>query len=61
MSVSSLLLSGIAVASVLSFSAQANPSSYVLDIEYSGKTFFEGFSFWTGADPTHGFVEYVPA
>ncbi|KAJ6610875.1 concanavalin A-like lectin/glucanase domain-containing protein [Mycena sp. CBHHK59/15] len=27
--------------------------------EYSGKTFFDGFSFYTDSDPTHGTVTYV--
>ncbi|PVH81091.1 glycoside hydrolase family 16 protein [Cadophora sp. DSE1049] len=33
-------------------------STYVLDTEYSGPTFFDGFEFWTDPDPTHGFVSY---
>ncbi|KAF7342011.1 Glycoside hydrolase family 16 protein [Mycena venus] len=27
--------------------------------DYSGKTFFDGFHFYTDSDPTHGTVEYV--
>ncbi|CAK5280537.1 unnamed protein product [Mycena citricolor] len=27
--------------------------------DYSGKTFFDGFSFYTDSDPTHGTVNYV--
>ncbi|KAH7384978.1 hypothetical protein BKA64DRAFT_628733 [Cadophora sp. MPI-SDFR-AT-0126] len=33
-------------------------STYALDTEYSGSTFFDGFEFWTDPDPTHGFVSY---
>ncbi|KAH9221191.1 concanavalin A-like lectin/glucanase domain-containing protein [Leptodontidium sp. 2 PMI_412] len=32
--------------------------TYALDIEYSGSTFFDGFDFFTGPDPTNGFVSY---
>ncbi|KAK0101998.1 hypothetical protein ONS96_005966 [Cadophora gregata f. sp. sojae] len=32
--------------------------TYVLDTEYSGPTFFDGFEFFTDTDPTHGFVSY---
>jgi hypothetical protein len=57
MSVSSLFLSGIAVLSLLG-GAQAG-IKYTLDVEYSGDNFFDGFSFFQGADPTHGFVKLV--
>ena len=48
-------------------SALANPIAsngtqsnyYALDTEYSGASFFDGFNFFTDADPTHGFVTYV--
>lgn len=33
--------------------------TYTLTTTYSGPTFFENFSFFTGADPTNGFVNYT--
>ena len=39
--------------------AAQSGSTYTLDTEYSGSTFFDGFDFYTGADPTNGFVTYV--
>ncbi|KAL2010585.1 hypothetical protein VTN00DRAFT_6392 [Thermoascus crustaceus] len=36
-------------------------ASYVLVDDYSGANFFSGFSFFTGPDPTRGFVRYVDA
>lgn len=36
-------------------------AGYVLVDDYSGANFFSGFSFFTGADPTGGFVRYVDA
>jgi len=32
---------------------------YSLTIEYSGSNFFNGWDFFTGGDPTHGYVDYV--
>jgi len=32
---------------------------YNLTIEYSGTTFFDGFTFFTGPDPTDGYVNYT--
>jgi hypothetical protein len=55
MSVPSLLLGGIAAFSLLN-GAQAT-GKYVLDIDYSGSSFFDGFDFFQGPDPTHGFVK----
>ncbi|KAI1924722.1 hypothetical protein LOZ64_000599 [Ophidiomyces ophidiicola] len=34
-------------------------ASYRLVDEYAGKSFFDKFDFFTGKDPTEGFVEYV--
>eukprot|EP00618_Florenciella_parvula_P033939 CAMPEP_0119522638 /NCGR_PEP_ID=MMETSP1344-20130328/37909_1 /TAXON_ID=236787 /ORGANISM="Florenciella parvula, Strain CCMP2471" /LENGTH=160 /DNA_ID=CAMNT_0007560687 /DNA_START=31 /DNA_END=510 /DNA_ORIENTATION=- len=34
-------------------------SSYSLNKEFSGETFFDGFNFATYSDPTHGAVDYV--
>ena len=34
------------------------PLDYSLVKSYSAGSFFEQFDFYTGADPTHGFVEY---
>ena len=35
-------------------------NSYKLDTTYSGSSFFDGFDFFVGADPTNGFVKFVP-
>ena len=34
-------------------------AGYVLEDDYSISNFFDMFSFWTGPDPTEGFVEYI--
>ncbi|KAK7029619.1 hypothetical protein VNI00_014317 [Paramarasmius palmivorus] len=34
-------------------------SPYRLIEEHSGSSFFEGWDFWTDADPTHGTVDYI--
>ena len=35
-------------------------AGYTLEDDYlAGGNFFEKFSFFTGKDPTHGFVDYV--
>jgi len=34
-------------------------AGWVLEDDYNPSNFFDMFSFWTGADPTHGFVDYV--
>jgi len=34
-------------------------SAYTLLQSYSGSTFFNGFTFWNSADPTHGYVYYA--
>lgn len=33
-------------------------TTYKLVREYSGNTFFDGWSFWNDSDPTHGAVDY---
>jgi hypothetical protein len=37
----------------------ANDEQYLLAAEYSGSTFFDGFDFFSDADPTHGYVHFV--
>ncbi|CAM0140376.1 hypothetical protein VKS41_006384 [Umbelopsis sp. WA50703] len=39
----------------------ASVKAYSLVDTYSGSTFFDAFTFFTGADPTNGFVDYVDA
>lgn len=34
-------------------------SGYVLQTIYQGSTFFNGWNFYSGSDPTHGFVQYA--
>jgi hypothetical protein len=43
---------------LLTSRARAPQTHYVLDTQYSGTNFFDGFAFQTFADPTHGFVTY---
>ncbi|OJZ92578.1 glycoside hydrolase family 16 protein, partial [Aspergillus luchuensis CBS 106.47] len=45
--------------SALGLTAQLSSAAYTLQDEYSGDSFFDGFTFFTGADPTNGFVDYV--
>lgn len=49
----STLLTLIAMGSTTGWAA------YVLEDDYMNGDFFSQFSFWTGADPTNGFVDYV--
>jgi beta-glucanase (GH16 family) len=43
-----------------STAASATPSAiYTLETSYSGNNFFNNFDFFTDADPTHGFVQYL--
>jgi hypothetical protein len=53
------LIASLASLSVLSstVAAQAN-NPYILDTDYSGATFFDGFDFFQDRDPTNGFVVY---
>ncbi|KAL9099127.1 MAG: hypothetical protein Q9163_005328 [Psora crenata] len=39
--------------------AKTSAADYVLEDNYAPESFFSGFSFFTGADPTHGYVTYV--
>ncbi|RMZ77100.1 hypothetical protein DV737_g4537, partial [Chaetothyriales sp. CBS 132003] len=41
------------------FPSQPASTVYKLDTEYSGSSFFDGFTFFTDADPTNGFVDYL--
>lgn len=50
--------SGLLIPSLLSFAARSL-AQYTLQDTFSGANFFDGFDFFTGADPTHGFVNYV--
>lgn len=40
-------------------SATVPASVWRLNQTYSGSSFFDGFTFWNTADPTHGIVNYV--
>ncbi|KAF8861644.1 hypothetical protein BDZ45DRAFT_713211 [Acephala macrosclerotiorum] len=44
---------------LLSCPTVATAQSYALDTSYSGSTFFNSWSFFTGTDPAHGFVQYL--
>jgi hypothetical protein len=48
-------------ASLLAAAFASVNAQYTLQDNYSGSSFFNGFSFFTGSDPTHGFVDYVDA
>jgi len=37
-----------------------NLGAYSLVKNYAGSSFFDQFNFFSGSDPTHGFVEYIP-
>jgi hypothetical protein len=39
--------------------SEATTSSYLLKDTYNSANFFSSFSFFTGSDPTHGFVNYL--
>ena len=55
----------IIVGAVLGTRASSYPDysalSYTLQDTYSGTSFFDNFDYFTGYDPTSGFVHYVPA
>ncbi|KAH6606648.1 glycoside hydrolase family 16 [Trichoderma cornu-damae] len=43
------------------FAGAVTRAEYILDVTYDAINFFSSFDFFTGSDPTHGFVEYVDA
>lgn len=55
----SLSANSAAPSSSSSPSTKYPPLSYSLVKSYSGGSFFDQFNFFTGDDPTHGFVEYI--
>ncbi|EGO01749.1 glycoside hydrolase family 16 protein [Serpula lacrymans var. lacrymans S7.3] len=42
-----------------STSSNASDVLWVIEDNYEGQTFFDRFDFYTGADPTHGMVDFV--
>lgn len=48
-------------ASLVSAAGIANAAAYAIEDTYSTANFFDEFSFFTGADPTDGFVTYTSA
>ena len=44
---------------LLPLSSATSNQYYATDSTYQGPTFFDGFSFFSAADPTHGFVDYL--
>jgi len=44
---------------ILAGLASLSTAGYVLEDDYATDSFFSKFSFFTGADPTKGFVKYV--
>lgn len=56
---SSLILSVGATILSLSSRASAQTYSYTLQDTYAGDSFYDNFNFFTEADPTNGFVQYV--
>jgi cytochrome bd-type quinol oxidase subunit 1 len=54
--ISSLFWGSLPVFVFVSGVVSGGTQSYQLYTEYSGSTFFEGFDFFTGPDPTVGFV-----
>ncbi|KAK5116488.1 hypothetical protein LTR62_008037 [Meristemomyces frigidus] len=59
-----ILLVVIIVAAVVGSQNNAYPNytalQYTLTDTYAGTDFFDNFDYFTGYDPTHGFVHYVP-
>ncbi|KAJ1555937.1 hypothetical protein HK405_010218 [Cladochytrium tenue] len=52
--------SSTAVAAVAASSSSSSASgAYSLADDFSGSSFFDGFTFYTAADPTNGYVTYV--
>ena len=50
------LLQGLLYTGVIAFAAAR---SYSFNQSFSGENFFDNFAFYTGDDPTHGFVDFV--
>lgn len=44
----------------LTFLVPSAQAAYTLQDDYSPSNFFNMFDFFTGADPTNGYVNYVP-
>jgi len=49
----------INIAAVLLAALVAHAHAYSLQSNFSGANFFDNFNFWTGDDPTHGYVNFV--
>jgi len=49
----------VTIFTVLQICISIVSGSYVLQEHYTGGTFFNGWNFFTGGDPTHGTVDYV--
>jgi hypothetical protein len=47
------------IISILALGSVANAQMYINPDIYDSTNFFSKFTFFTGSDPTHGFVEYV--
>ncbi|RFU28299.1 hypothetical protein B7463_g8030, partial [Scytalidium lignicola] len=59
-STSTPLGSASIIISSLSFLITRTVAQYTLRNTYDASNFFDYFTFFTGADPTNGFVDYVP-
>jgi hypothetical protein len=59
-----VVIAAIIIGAVLGTRATAYPDysklTYTLTDTYSGTSFFDNFEYFTGYDPTSGFVHYVP-
>jgi hypothetical protein len=57
-----VVIVAVVVGSVLGVRANRYPNysklNYTLKDNFSGSSFFDNFEYFTGADPTHGFVQY---
>jgi hypothetical protein len=57
-----VVIVAVVVGAVLGVRANRYPDysklNYSLKDTYSGSSFFDNFEYFTGADPTHGFVQY---
>lgn len=48
----------IALVSTQTYETQASSQAYLLNRSYAGSDFFTGWSFFSGTDPTNGYVDY---